>query len=394
MAKNINDKPFDEGTLTKLSIFRKCFEEWLPVFINQEFIEKIYIYDFFAGSGYDKNGAPGSPIILLDVAKGDNMKYCKAVREKNKKVLFAFNEYEPKSKNQLKYELLKSNITNFILKCKDDNCGKTKCIYEAFISNKDFKEGFNSSNDKLQSTLRNKKYAKFILLDQYGFSQVDKDVFLNLVRSPTTDFIFFISSSFIKRFKEHPNTKKYIETHKITFDESNSKKCHIAIAEYFEHLLPNDVDEYYINHFTINKNGQYYGLIFGTNHSLGMEKFLKVCWEKDPLAGESTCNTQNDFDASSLFGVLEPNKIQSVKSEIKRSILNKEIKDNISGLKFALKKRCLPRIFTEVVKELEKKNLIIRDRAAGYKSTNIHQIKKEGRDYYLIIVNQHEDNKN
>ena len=28
MAKNINNKPFDEGTLLKLDIFRKCFREW------------------------------------------------------------------------------------------------------------------------------------------------------------------------------------------------------------------------------------------------------------------------------------------------------------------------------------------------------------------------------
>ena len=58
MAKNINKDPFDEATQLKLEIFRECFREWLPVFIHNPTIEKIYSYDFFAGSGTDSEGNP------------------------------------------------------------------------------------------------------------------------------------------------------------------------------------------------------------------------------------------------------------------------------------------------------------------------------------------------
>lgn len=352
--------------------------------IHIQYVERIYIYDFFAGSGADVNGTHGSPLILLDVAKGENLKYCSSVKDNKKKVTFIFNEKEP-TKHQKKYNLLISNTEKFIANCCRDNCNDSNCVYDRFCTNKNFKEGFNSMDSRFHAILNNKKYAKFILLDQYGFSQVDEDIFLTLVNSPITDFIFFISSSYIKRFKEHSNTKKYIDTQNIEFDERNARKCHITIAEYFEHLIPPNI-EYYINHFTIQKGPNYYGLIFGTNHTLGMEKFLKVCWDRDSKAGESNCNTQADFSDDSLFGFMESNKISNIKDDIQNKIYSGKIKDNISGLKYALKKRCLPKVFSEVVKELEKMNILKRIGAKSYTSSNIHKIKVDSKDYYKLEI--------
>ncbi len=63
--KDIFDSPFDEGTIAKLEIFQKYFEEWLPTFIMGKFLKPIQVFDLFAGSGYDKNDVPGSPIRIL-----------------------------------------------------------------------------------------------------------------------------------------------------------------------------------------------------------------------------------------------------------------------------------------------------------------------------------------
>jgi three-Cys-motif partner protein len=384
MAKNINSKAFDEATKLKLDIFRKCFRAWLPVFVHHKWVKHIYIYDFFAGSGTDTDNTSGSPLILLEEAKGIDAKNCSAVRSNGKKVTFLFNEMEPNKKAQPKFELLKQNVENHTNSCISENqCGRS-CIYDRHCTNKDFKEGFNTSTG-LQSILNDKTSAKFILLDQYGFSKVDEDVFLRLVNSPLTDFIFFISSSYINRFADHPNTKKYIDTEKLQFDPKAPKQCHKIIADYFESLVPQNV-EYYINHFTIQKGTGYYGLIFGTNHTYGMEKFQTVCWEEDKKAGESNCNTQNDFGDNTLFGHLEPNKISQVKDRLKNDIRNGVITDNAQGLKSALKQRCLPNVFTEAVKELEKANAIRRVGAKSYSSVTIHKIKPDSKDYYKIEV--------
>ena len=234
----------------------------------------------------------------------------------------------------------------------------------------------------------NKKNAKFVILDQYGFTQVDAEVFTTLVNAPHTDFIFFISSSFLKRFKEHSVSKKFIGDYNLSFaEESNPKECHQIIVKYFESMIPSN-KEYYLNHFTIKKGTNYYGLIFGTAHTLGMEKFQRVCWEADSRAGESNCNIQNDYETNSLFGCLETNKIHNVKEQLTKEILSGEITDNIKGLKRALSLRCLPKIFTETIKDLEKKKKIERSGCKSYKSTDIHKIKENQADYYKINILQ------
>ena len=72
MAEDINKKEFTEETKLKLEIFQECFREWYPVFIHHKSIHTVLIYDMFAGSGMDAKGNWGSPLILLNEAKGEN----------------------------------------------------------------------------------------------------------------------------------------------------------------------------------------------------------------------------------------------------------------------------------------------------------------------------------
>jgi three-Cys-motif partner protein len=366
MAKNINKKPFDEATKIKLEIFRECFREWLPVFIHNPAIDRIYIYDFFAGSGTDSEGNSGSPLILLNEAKGENCKVCKSIGKK--KIIFGFNELL----NDKNIEL-KNSIENYIGKCIKDNCKRDECRFKWHVGKYEFKEAFNG--DTFKSILNNNRYAKFILLDQYGFKQVDDVIFKELVIAPKTDFIFFIASSFIDRFKEHPNTKKYIDTSIIAFENIKPKEKHKAVAKYFRNLIDNS--NYYIHDFTIRKGANQYGLIFGSGHSLGMEKFLKVCWKKDKYAGESNDNIYNDYQEGTLFhNPQTSNKKEIVKEKLKAKILNGEITNNIDGFKQTLSELCMPIIFTEVVQDLEKKGLILRTGDINNQSVGIHRCKE------------------
>lgn len=367
MTKNINKYVFNDATKLKLEIFGECFEEWLPVFNNDIFTKKVYIFDFFAGSGTDSEYNLGSPLILLDKAKGRERKYCLKAQ---KEIIFIFNEGKlGKSK------VLKENVDNFIAHCKIKNkCDN--CVYNYRIENFDFKDIF--SDLKINIILSNKDYGKFILLDQYGFKEIHDDIFKQLISFPKTDFIFFISSSFINRFKEHPNTKKYIDTSKIKFVDKKPNEIHRAIAQYFRDLIPPE-KEYYLHHFSIRKDenkGNYYGLIFGSNHTLGMEKFLKVCWRYDKFSGEANYNIDYNYETNSLFGALGENvKKDSVKKDIINLILSSKIKDNISGLKYTMRQGCEPKLFTEIVIELELNKKIERIGNVNNSATNIHKAK-------------------
>lgn len=374
MAKNINKTVFDDATKLKLDIFGECFEQWLPVFNNNNFIESVYIFDFFAGSGKDIADNFGSPIILLDKARGKDCQYCKNAK---KKIKFIFNDSHKDKSNELK-----QNIEKYLAECKDkNNC--TNCVYEYEVLNYNFQDIF--TNPEITRILENKNLGKFILLDQYGFSQIDESIFKKLISYPKTDFIFFISTAYISRFREHPNIKKYINTSKIDFDNIRPNEIHRAVADYFRDLIPKG-KEYYLHHFSIQKErkGNYYGLIFGTNHTLGMEKFLKVCWKEDPFSGEANYNIDNNYEKGSLFEQLGENvKKDEVKETIKQKILSKEITDNITGLIFAIKNGCEPIVFTEVVLQLEKNNIIQRLGDVNNQSSIIHKVKK----YTLKLLN-------
>ncbi len=88
MAKDINNHTFDEATKLKLTIFGECFKEWLPVFLHDKYTRAVHIYDFFAGSGTDTSGYLGSPLILLNEAKGEEKKYC---QKAEKTISFTYN---------------------------------------------------------------------------------------------------------------------------------------------------------------------------------------------------------------------------------------------------------------------------------------------------------------
>jgi three-Cys-motif partner protein len=363
MSKNINEGIFDDSTLLKLEIFKDCFKEWLPVYIYNKHISSIYIFDFFAGSGSDSSGNYGSPLILLDVAKGNNRDYCSI----NKKpTYFVFNEIK-KSKKRI----LEQNVDLFINNCLENyNCDR--CIFEINFFSDEFKSLFYKN--EIQSILQNPKIGKFVILDQYGFREIDTEIFRKLISFPNTDFIFFISSTFVKRFKELEVVRKYIDTQKIPYDESKPTECHRVIAEYYKSLIPANYD-YYIHHFTIKKkSGNYHGLIFGSNHSYGMEKFLKVCWNEDPYSGESNFNINNDWPENSLFYNPEITvKKNKIAKKIKENILNGNIDNNIDGMKFSMHEGCKPELFTSCLKELKNSGKIEIIGNENHQSTKIHE---------------------
>lgn len=236
-------------------------------------------------------------------------------------------------------------------------------------------------SDAFESILANENYGKFVLLDQYGFSQITEEIFLKLVNSPKTDFIFFISSSFIKRFRDQNAVKAYINTNRLNFKETKPQECHRIIAGYFRDLIPKNKD-YYIHHFTIKKGSNYYGLIFGTSHSLGMEKFLKVCWKEDDKSGEANFNIGNDFEEGTLFHDKNntTKKIQ-VRTEIENAILKGELNNTRKGLEWVLKLGCEPKLFNEVVRSLLDQGKI---EIENYKQTNKDIHKAE--EYFIKVI--------
>ena len=262
-AKDFHKKPFDKSTLTKLDLFELYAREWFPVFLAQDrpICNTIHIYDFFAGPGMDSKKIPGSPIRILQ-----QLRKCQALRGWGKVHIF-IHFFDKSTK---KIDRLKLNV--------DAHGPKARHIsYD--IRPIRFDDGLNIS----KQDLANPNAAKLVFIDQTGVANVTDEVFLTLVNSPTCDFLFFISSSTLHRFREHPAIRQKIIHPKDYYH------VHRAALGYYRSLLPSN-QRYFLSPFSIKKGSNIYGLIFGSAHPRGMDKFLQVAWKNDEISGEA------DFD--------------------------------------------------------------------------------------------------
>ena len=95
--RDLHLKPFDESTRDKLELYREYLREWLPVFIHASYIDRLQIFDFFAGPGIDISGTPGSQLITCDEIRNALSQHGK----QHPKIKVYFNEYNATKFKQL-----------------------------------------------------------------------------------------------------------------------------------------------------------------------------------------------------------------------------------------------------------------------------------------------------
>ncbi|KKK68702.1 hypothetical protein LCGC14_2941410, partial [marine sediment metagenome] len=336
-GKNLHQEPFSEETITKLDIFERYLEKWLPVFIQAPHWKTVNICDFFAGPGEDSVGQLGSPLRFLHVIH----KYKKAINEQGLQVNLLLNEYEGP-----KFTILEGVVAEHLQRLPElQEHLKVEC------TNRDFKELFSEKRPTLAGT------PNLIFLDQNGVKQTTETVFLDLVGLPQTDFLFFISSSSFRRFAEHPSFKEHFpDLDPARIRDARYEDIHRVVLDYYEAKLPpgNSTRLY---PFSIKKGANIYGLVFGTGHFRGAEKFLEIAWNKNRLNGEA--NFDIDDDAAKAQKVLfpqyeRPTKLQRFKRELKEFILEGHQITNKDVYIYALEHGHLPSHAGEVVKRLKK----------------------------------------
>lgn len=292
-SRDFHDNPYDEGTLTKLTIFEWYTQAWLPVFLSQESPRRseIHIYDFFAGPGLDSNGVPGSPLRILKI-----LKRCQTLGGWAQ-VRIHVHFYDKSIK---KIAQLKINVDRHKLSAGNIH-------YD--IQVKDFTEGFKISENDLAKA----NAAKLVFIDQTGVANVTEDVFRTIVNAPSCDFLFFISSSTLHRFRNHPAIRQKIS------HSQDYYHVHRAVLDYYRKLLQCS-QSYYLAPFSIKKRSNIYGIIFGSAHPLGIDKFLQVAWKQNEINGEADFDiNRENFRPGQLYLPLEEvrsTKLSAFESEL------------------------------------------------------------------------------
>ena len=339
---NHHSKPFDEGTLTKLELFEDYAQEWTPTFVMSGH-KNIWIFDFFAGPGYDLNGIPGSPIRLLAQIDGQ----IGNVFRMGVKVNVCFNEYDKQ-----KHALLCNACDDYIATHPDLQRAKGCNLLRVEYRNFDLVELF----PKTISTIA--KYPSLVYLDQNGVKFLADSYLLELEKSETTDFLYYVSSSYILRFG---NTQEFQNSLPIDVTKARLqpyKYIHQELLNQLRAKLPIET-KLSLYPFTIKKRTNVYGVIFGASHPRGVEKFLRTAWSKNTQNGAANFDIQKiQLD---IFEGKRPNKIEKFQQILRDEILNGRITDNKQAFDFTLQQGHITPHATKIVRELKQKKMITYD---------------------------------
>lgn len=302
MSESFHDEPFDEGTLTKLELFQCYAEAWLPVFVAAHAIHwpQVHIYDFFAGAGTDGIGVEGSPLRLL-------------------RVIDRFKRYLETPSVSLTLHLFDANGRKVEkLKALIEERGYNELPIKFDVQEGDFATRFEEAKKSIIAS----NTANLLIIDQFGIKEVPDDVFEQIVAFPTTDVLFFISSNTCRRFEHVPEVKRLLLPGYIRPEDHYH--AHFAVADAYRQLIPKG-KRYHLASFSIKKNSNVYGVIFGSGHPLGMDKFLDAAWEKDKISGDANFDVHREGirpDAPDLFTEFNiPTKIKVFEEDLEKQIL-------------------------------------------------------------------------
>ena len=333
-SEEIEHKPYSEGTLVKLDIFKLYARAWLPVFtaLPDPHWKRLHIFDFFAGEGRDCEGALGSPALLLKEIKDRSGDICR----KGLNVTLTACDLKSDKVASLKHYLeTEHGIPNWL-------------TFEAMPG--EFEKTFAHYLPILRAT----DTACLALLDQYGFKEVDATVFATLTACPTTDILFFISTQHLHRFADHPAIRKYMEFERA----GDHYHAHRVILDWYRSQIPKGT-EYYLAPFSFRKGGNIYSLIFGSGHPRGMEQFLNVAWQKDKLNGEADydLNRENFSDIEPYLPVdffSKPKKKQIFEAAFEKAIRDGQLTTETALYLYCLENGMLPSHASPVLSKLKK----------------------------------------
>jgi three-Cys-motif partner protein len=218
---------------------------------------------------------------------------------------------------------------------------------EVLVEAQDFRTAFAGA----RAVLTNPDNAKLVLIDQFGVEHVSDEAFKALVGFPTCDVLFFISSSTLHRFRDHPAIKQKIKR------PDDYYHVHLAVLDYYRSLLP-DPAHYFLAPFSIKKGANIYGLIFGSAHPLGMDKFLQVAWKTDEINGEADFDINRENFVAGQGRLFPPTKVAAFEEDLERAIRSDDVHDEAGVVRICFRHGVKPQHAKPVLARLKAERVI------------------------------------
>ena len=321
---------FDDVTITKLDIYARYLQEWLPVPLSgRMYVKEAVIYDLFCGPGADATGVQGSPLRAKAVIEKNE----DTIRDRDIPVRLVFNDYEPKYISSLRGHL-GTEIAG------QDGPTLATVRYHS--------EAFQDLFPRLMEEMSGSS-ANLLFIDQFGMTNVSEEIFRAIHSLKKTDVLFFVSSDWFRRFAGRPEAADWGISKE---DVSSVQYSHIHrfVTDHFRRLVGGD---YFVAPFSLKKGSNIYGLVFASHSELGLRKFLDVAWEKDPYSGEANFDLFGDHgenkDQVSMF---DTSKVLSFQTELKDLILSGAFASDYDIYIHMLQRGFIPKHAKPVLSEL------------------------------------------
>lgn len=369
--KDLHDEPFDESTIAKLEIFEDYAQAWIPTFVMQG-KPVICIFDFFAGTGYDKSGVPGSPIRLLKKIQEQKGH----LFQKNVSIILYLNEFEPNKRQQRKFEQLKESCKDFM--------GKDKSLANK-VDIKLFNEDFETLFPKLSKSIE--KYPSLVYLDQNGIKYLSDKYFLELEKTKQTDFLYFVSASHFWRFGESKEFKMHLEIDMTEAKKHGYKHIHRNVTEQLRKKLPQNT-ELKLYPFSLKKGANIHGVIFGAKHPRAVEKFLTIGWKRNGVNGDANFDIDEDAGKAQrvLFGEQKLTKIESFKKHVRQLVLTRQLTNNFDLLAYTYAAGHIGKHASDCLLEMKRNKEIDFDgRSPLVTYDSVYNYKKRKQVFYKLI---------
>ena len=355
-AKNHHKEAFDQETLAKLEIFEDYAQAWIPTFVMQG-CEEICIFDFFAGPGKDIIGVDGSPIRVLKKVRV----HIENIFKNKVKVRLFINELDQKKFNQLK-----SSCSEYL----EENPEVKRAVSIEYF-NQNFEELFY----ELLPIIKSK--PSLVYLDQNGIKYFSPRYIRDLGETSRTDFLYFVSSSFVGRFGDTDEFKRHLKIDLQEIKNRPAKLVHRILVSEIKKDLPSDT-ALKLYPFSLKKGRNVYGIVFGTSHLRAVDKFLSIAWKRNEVNGEANFDIDDDQkkDQLELF-ITHPTKIEAFKQLVRDKILSGEISNNLDLFTFAMEEGHISTHAAECLKNMRKENEVSYDGRSPLVTYENYKLKKK-----------------
>jgi hypothetical protein len=226
-----------------------------------------------------------------------------------------------------------------------------------------------------------KDHRNLIFIDPYGYSDINKEKIINLLRNNCTEIILFLPVMQMYRFTEtaliheekphYENLRKFILSFFNNPTDLNNDSIFTFIQSIKRALSINDM-YYTCSHYIERGKGSYYAIFFISSNIYGLEKMLETKWKLDPGQGKGFNQNEDPLQPSMFdeeiktFDILQ--SISSLENIIYQEISKNGTLTNVELYELTLKNEFLPKHANRVLKNLIKNHKIREiNNSKGYK---------------------------